>query len=71
MRGFSDTFFVPVTRDNPEMAQDFLDLTFRLESGRAIVAMTRFEGPITVRVAPGAPATLAPDLDVLLNRLSR
>jgi hypothetical protein len=71
MRGFSDTFFVPVTRDNPEMAQDFLDLTFRLESGRAIVAMTRFEGPITVRVAPGAPATLAPDLDVLLNRLRR
>ncbi len=35
MRGFADTTVVPVTRSNPEMAQDFLDLTFRLESGRA------------------------------------
>ncbi|MCF7700454.1 DUF2927 domain-containing protein [Loktanella sp. M215] len=69
MRGFADTTVVPVTRSNPEMAQDFLDLTFRLESGRALPAMTRFEGPITVRVAPGAPATLTPDLDALLARL--
>ena len=71
MRGFSDGTVVPVTRPNPEMAEDFLDLTFRMESGRAIEAMSRFEGPITVRVAPGAPATLAPDLDALLGRLRR
>ena len=71
MRGFSDNTVVPVTRSNPEMAEDFLDLTFRMESGRAISAMTRFEGPITVRVAAGAPGSLAPDLDALLARLRR
>ena len=71
MRSFADTTVVPVTRSNAEMAQDFLDLTFRLESGRALPALTRFAGPITVRVAPGAPATLAPDLDALLARLRR
>ena len=71
MRGFGDGPIVPVTRPNPEMAEDFLDLTFRMESGRAIEAMSRFEGPITVRVAASAPATLAPDLDALLGRLRR
>ncbi len=71
MRGFSDGTVVPVTRSNPEMVQDFLDLTFRLESGRALAGMSRFEGPITVRVAPGAPATLSPDLDALLGRLRK
>ena len=69
MRGFSDLTPVPATRPNPEMVQDFLDLTFRMESGRAIPAMTRFEGPITVRIAAGAPASLTPDLDALLGRL--
>ena len=71
MRGFSDNTVVPVTRSNPEMAEDFLDLTYRMESGRAIAAMSRFEGPITVRVAPGAPPSLGPDLDALLARLRR
>ncbi|MFZ3582659.1 DUF2927 domain-containing protein [Loktanella sp. DJP18] len=71
MRGFSDNTVVPVTRSNSEMAEDFLDLVFRMENGRAIAGMSRFEGPITVRIAPGAPATLAPDLDALLARLRR
>ena len=71
MRGFSDGTVTPATRPNPEMAEDFLDLTFRMESGRAIEGMTRFEGPITVRVAGGASASLASDLDALLGRLRR
>jgi hypothetical protein len=71
MRGFTDNYVVPVTRNNPEMGQDFLDLSFRLESGRAIAAMSRFEGPISVRVAPGAPATLIADLESLLGRLRK
>ncbi|WP_386681527.1 DUF2927 domain-containing protein [Loktanella sp. R86503] len=71
MRGFTDNYVVPVTRSNAEMGQDFLDLTFRLESGRAIAAMSRFEGPISVRVAPRAPATLVNDLEGLLGRLRR
>ena len=35
---------------NAALAEDFLDLSFRMESGRALPVLTRFEGPITLRV---------------------
>ena len=57
-----------------QRAQDFLELSFALETGRALPVLTRFEGPVTVGVdAPeGAlPPTLLPDLDDLLARLRR
>lgn len=59
-----------VARSNIDLARDFLDLTFELESGRPIPQLTRFEGPITValRNADAAP-TLSHDLDALLARL--
>lgn len=56
-------------RANAEIARDILDLSFAMESGRQLERMSRFEGPITVTVAPGAPPTLIPDLDQLLARL--
>ena len=56
-------------RSNSEIFQDFLDLAFRLESGRSIPILTRFEGPITVRIE-GTPSTqLVTDLRHLLQRL--
>jgi hypothetical protein len=58
-------------RSNREIARDFLDLTFRLESGRVVPTFTRFEGRITVRVEGNAPPTLGTDLDSLLGRLRR
>ncbi|MGR3377294.1 DUF2927 domain-containing protein [Salipiger abyssi] len=54
---------------NADLARDFLDLAFSLESGRALPAFTRFEGPITLRVTGSPPAALAPDLNRLLHRL--
>jgi len=54
---------------NAALAQDFLDLAFRMESGRTLPVLSRFEGPITLRVAGNAPATLQPDLARLLGRL--
>jgi hypothetical protein len=54
---------------NARLAADFLDLSFQMESGRQITRLSRFEGPVTVTIAPGAPGTLAPDLDRLVNRL--
>ena len=57
------------TRPNSEIAQDFLDLSFRMESGRALPVLTRFEGPITVRVQGTPPPTLTRDLNGLLQRL--
>jgi len=57
------------TRSNTDIARDFLNLSFEMESGRAIPVLSRFEGPITVAVAPGAPPTLGRDLDRLIARL--
>ncbi len=56
-------------RANAEIAQDFLDLTFRLESGREVPTLTRFEGPIRVRVLGAATDLMIADLDQLLDRL--
>ncbi|MEO8530381.1 MAG: DUF2927 domain-containing protein [Deltaproteobacteria bacterium] len=69
MKSFSDGTAVPVTRSNQAMAQDFMDLMFALETGRALPVMSRFEGPITVGTNGRLPPTLNRDLDALLRRL--
>ncbi|MGZ9812414.1 DUF2927 domain-containing protein [Pseudoroseicyclus sp. H15] len=69
MRSFSARAAAPPTRSNAEMARDFLDLSFQLESGRDLPIMTRFEEPITLQLTGAVPATLANDLTVLLSRL--
>ena len=53
---------------NAELARDTLELTFRLESGRALPVFTRFEEPISVRLVNGGP-TVARDLSELIARL--
>ncbi len=69
MKQFSGTRPATPPLSNARLAQDFLDLAFRMESGRALPVLTRFEGPITLHVAGKPPATLAPDLARLLARL--
>lgn len=69
MRVFAGDPGAPPTRANIEIAQDFLDLAFRMESGRAIPVMTRFEGPIPVRVAGAVPPSMVADLRALIDRL--
>lgn len=54
---------------NSDMARDFLDLAFSLESGRTLSTLTRFEGPITVTVTGAPPPSLGSDLTRLLHRL--
>ena len=56
---------------NAALAQDFMDLTFRMESGAPLPVLTRYEGPIRVGVAGPAAPTLERDLDALLRRLRR
>ena len=56
---------------NANIAADFLDLHFRLESGRELPVFTRFEGPITVRVTGALSPNLLPDLRALLVRMQR
>lgn len=58
-------------QSNIDLAEDFLSLSFQLEGGSPLPVFTRFEGPITVRLAGKPPSTLQPDLTQLLSRLRR
>lgn len=69
MRRFPASAARPPERTNAEMARDFMDLSFSLESGRALPVLTRFEQPIRVRMTGAAPPTAAEDLGRLLARL--
>ena len=69
MRLFSPASPGPATRANAQIAADFMDLAFEMESGRALPALTRFADPITVRLAGPAAASVQRDLDGLLARL--
>jgi len=69
MHRFAATRPAPPQRSNTEMAQDFLDLSFQLEGGRELPVLSRFEGPVTLRLTGPVPATAAGDLDRLLARL--
>lgn len=68
----AESLSAPVTsspgRGNVELARDFLDLEFRMESGRSLPVLTRFEGPITVALTGNAPPTAAAELQRLINR---
>jgi hypothetical protein len=60
------------TRSNTSIARDFMALSFQLENGTPLAHFTRFEGPVTVRVIGAVlPASLGPDLELLLARLRR
>nr|WP_096786006.1 DUF2927 domain-containing protein [Rhodobacter sp. CZR27] len=69
MKSFSTTSHRSQARPHAEVARDFLDLTFAMESGRALERMTRFEEPITVSMSGEVPATAPGDLARLLGRL--
>ena len=56
-------------RANNDLAIDFIELSFKLESGRELPVFTRFEGPITVTVIGDQPPSLQHDLTRLIGRL--
>ncbi|MCY4334299.1 MAG: DUF2927 domain-containing protein [Litoreibacter sp.] len=59
----------PAYRSNAEIARDFLDLSFEMESGVELPFLTRFVGPITVSVNGTPSALLERDLNDLIKRL--
>lgn len=69
VKSFATPHPIPPQRSNRDIGRDFLDLAFQLESGRELPRLTRFEGPISLRVTGQGPATLDGDLDRLLKRL--
>ncbi|WP_068296589.1 DUF2927 domain-containing protein [Pararhodobacter sp. CCB-MM2] len=60
---------LPASRSNTEMVNDFLELGFMMESGRAIDAFSRFQGPVKIVTRGPVPASAMPDLDRLISRL--
>ncbi len=69
MKNFGATVPTRPIRSNSDLAQDFLELSFQMESGRALPVLTRFEAPISVRVVGAPPPTLGTDLKRLIARL--
>lgn len=69
MKAFAGSQITRPSRANAAIAGDFLDLAFQLESGRTLPVLTRFEGPVSIRVTGNAPAYMLPDLNRLLSRL--
>lgn len=68
MQAFPGAPGQPVQRSNREIMQDFLDLEFTMESGRPLPRLTRFEGPIGVRLTGAVPVTAPADLTRVINR---
>lgn len=69
VRSFAGSRVTTPTRSNREIGKDFMDLAFRMESGRPVTRLTRFEAPISVRVVGDLPPSLTPDLRALLARM--
>ena len=60
----------PPRRSNASVARDFMRLAFQLESGRQLPVLSRFEGPVTLRMTGMRPGGASErDLDALLARL--
>lgn len=71
MKRFAESRATAPVRSNADLARDFLELSFRMESGRKLPVLTRFDGPIHVAVTGQPPATLMSDLASLTARLRR
>ncbi|MCA0043608.1 DUF2927 domain-containing protein [Celeribacter litoreus] len=70
MKLFEEVAPPPLSRSNASLARDFLDLSFRLETGVELPQFSRFEGPITIRVTgDNIPVSLNHDLGLVLKRI--
>ncbi len=58
-----------VSKSNVDIAQEFLDLSFALESGQELRTLTKFLGPISIAINGTAPNHVIRDLDLLVARL--
>ena len=65
----SDYRALAAASSGSSLTRDFMDLTFAMESGRALETFSRFEGPVTVAMRGAAPASAAKDLAGLIGRL--
>lgn len=69
MQGFGTSPKVSSVRSNAELIHLFNLLEFHMESGRALPVLSRFEGPISVRMIGAVPPTAQAELLRLITRL--
>jgi Protein of unknown function (DUF2927) len=69
MKSFAPWVPPAPARSNADIAADFIDLEFTLESGRVLPMLTRFDGPVTVALTGDVPASAAADLGHVITRL--
>lgn len=69
MKVFSSPNPVAPLGSNSDIARDFLDLAFSLESGRRLPVLTRFETPVSVRVTGNPAKFFRHDLKGVIKRL--
>ena len=60
---------IPSQRPNGQIAQDFLDLEFNLESGQPLQVLSRFDGPVTVTLTGQIPPVTMAEASSLISRL--
>ena len=58
-----------VARSNLDLSQDFLELTFALESGEKLDHLLRYEAPVRIYLASPELAPYRPDVAELIHRL--
>lgn len=68
MQSFAGRAGDPPQTANADILRDMLDLQFRMESGRPLPVLSRFEGPITVALTGEVPVTAPADLARVLHR---
>lgn len=56
------------SRGNAVIARDFIDLSFNMESGRALPTFSRFEGTVTIALAGDVPASASSEMARLIKR---
>jgi hypothetical protein len=69
MRVFPPVPAPPPQRSNAAIARDLLALQFRMESGRELPWLTRFDGPVTVAMTGAVPPTAPGEMSRLIARL--
>ena len=69
MLSFPAATGLPPRRANAQIAQDFLDLEFQMESGQSLPVLTRFDGPVSITMTGNVPPTARADLERLITRL--
>ncbi|MFQ5623876.1 MAG: DUF2927 domain-containing protein, partial [Paracoccaceae bacterium] len=58
-----------VARSNAQIADDFMELVFRLETGEQLAGLLKYEHPVTIALASPELSSFQPELTALLTRL--